>query len=85
MLGGPGESSALERLALTLKNEWNVPRRRRAFLGSEMIMGAEPCVRSREMRVATQGDRGTEMGSRAFGSPACQAEGGQWVPRRLHG
>lgn len=30
---GVQENSALERLALTLKNEWNVPRRRRrAFL-----------------------------------------------------
>lgn len=30
------------------------------------------------MRVATQGDRGTEMGFEGLGSPACQAEGGQW-------
>lgn len=37
------------------------------------------------MRVATQGDRGTEMGFEGPGSPACQARVGSGVPRRLHG
>ena len=28
--------------------------------------------------MATQGDRGTEVGFKRLGSLACQAEGGQW-------
>ena len=53
--GVPGEPSALERLALTLKNEWNVPRRRRAFLVQKMIKGAEPWCEK-------QGDEGGHSG-----------------------
>ena len=47
-MGVPGETSALGRLALTSKNEWNLPRRRRVFLVRKMIKGAEPWCEKQE-------------------------------------